>query len=515
MKISYSNKTLNVKLKGEQLGRYFGKKDTPNRIQFRTVEYQIEDIEKLVSNGHTLAYQYDGNDIGDRKNCYVGTDFIIIDIDSTDLTIDEVLDKTTYKPTIIHTTLSNLTESKNNKYCYHLIYCLTETLYGEENFNYAFSHFSSGIEDIIDPKAKDCHRVIFTSNSSLPNYEYRLLGDTYSAPTIGDASNDYNKYNSNISYSLNNKGGLNNKSEFSVKKENSSSIFYSLYNMNEEERNLTNTSNSFELSRDFVYYLNKMSRKEFVCHYSTIYEYITFTPPTITNTTEDGIVYADYRGMEYYELPSLWKTNENGERERKKVEVGGRTTQLYVESNLFLLIKPSITKEHFVYEVVKDVYENYDNTDGQFNNHYILSLVENVWKNRNEFKGHPIPKKFKILRYADGKTKMSCVGIVRKLMKDESIGSVIDINLSIEENLTELRKMGIKIKKNRLVKFIKDNNLEDYIRSDKQIREDLIMNIVKTNPTASLRELADICKGQNILVSYETIRKIIGKMKKN
>lgn len=529
MRITYSNKVLKTKPKGAELGKYFGKQGTSTRIKFKTMECQMEDLETIVANGHTLAYQYVRDDVmGDRKKNYIGTDFIIIDIDSTDLTIDEIIDRTTYKPTIIHTTFSNLTENKNNKYCYHLIYCMDETLYGEDNFNYAFSHFSIGIENLVDQKAKDCHRITFTSNSSLPKYQYKFLGNIYSTSDIinttesltingkevsqpklsdllitkGDISDESNKYNSSISYSLDT------KSEFYVKKMNSSSIFYFSDNMKEEEKNLTDKKGDWGLNKKFIYDLSKMNRKEFICTYSEVYDYITFTPPTTTTKTEEGIVYADYRNVEYYELPSLWRINDSGERERKKIEIGGRTTQLYVDINLFLLIKPDITKEHLVYEVVKDVFENYKNTDRQFTNHYILSMINNVWKKKNEFIGHPIPKKFKILRYADGMTQMACVGIVRKLMKDDSIGSVIDINLSIEENLVEFGKMGMKIKKNRLMQFIKDNHLDEFIKSDRQIKEERVLEIVKTNPNTSLRKLAEMCKEQNILVSYETIRKI-------
>ena len=534
MKISYSNKTLNAKPSGLELAKYFGKKGTSNRIQFKTVECQVEDIETIVANGHTLAYQYkEDNVMGDRKKNYIGTDFIIIDIDSIDLTMDEVIDRASYKPTIIHTTFSNLTEKKNNKYCYHLIYCMNETLYGEENFYYAFSLFCSGIEELVDKNATDCHRITFTSNRSLPNYQYKLLGNTYSTSTIinnsknsetingkevrqaelsdllatkGGITNEYNKYNSSISYSSNS------KSEFSVKKMNSSSIFYSSYNMKEEDKNLTNKKGYWGLDKKFISDLNKMKRKDFVCNYSAVYDYITFTPPTTTYTTEEGIVYADYRGMDFYELPSLWRTNEVGERERQKIGIGCRTTQLYVETNLFILIKPDITKEHLVYEVVKDVFENYDNSDKQFTNHYILSVVNDVWKKKNEFNGHPIPRQFKILQYGDGMTKMACVGIVRKLMKDDSIGSIIDSKLSIEENISEFKKFGINIKKKRLLQFIKENQLEGYIKSDKQIKEECILSIVKANPDASLRKLAEKCKEQNIDVSYETIRKISRKI---
>lgn len=499
MKITYSDKTLTAKPQGMGIGKYFGKKGSVNRIKFRTAEHCIEDFEAIVSEGHTLAYQCVGDDAMDRKANYIGTDYIIIDIDSTDLTMDEVIEKATYNPTIIHTTFSNLTERKGNKYCYHLIYCLDKTLYGEENFNKAFSHFSCGIEDLVDSKAKDCHRITFTSNRALPSYEYRLLGDTYSAPTIGDASNDYNSTNC---YSSDSKEGS------SVKKRDSSSIYYSLYNMNEEGEKLTLNSEAFELDQGFLTDLTNLTRKDFIYKYSGIYDYITYTPPTVTRETEEGIVYADYRGIDYYELPSLWRTNDYGERERQKVEVGGRTTQLYIEANIFLLIKPDISKEHLVYDLVRDVYENYSNSDGQFTNHYILTMAENVWRHRDDFIGHPIPRKFKILKSPLGMTKQSCVGIVRRLLKDESIGSLIDINLSIEENLTELRRLGVKVKKNRLVKFIKENHLDGYIKSDKQIKDECITRIVSSHPNASLRDLADICKEQNIMVSYETIRKI-------
>lgn len=499
MKITYSDKTLEAKPQGMSIGRYFGKKGADNRIKFRTEEHSIEDFERIVSEGHTLAYQCVGDDAMDRKTNYIGTDYIIIDIDSTDLTMDEVIDKATYKPTIIHTTFSNLTERKGNKYCYHLIYCLDETLYGEDNFNKAFSHFCRGIENLADRKAKDCHRITFTSNCALPSYEYRLLGDTYSAPTIGDASNEYSL---NDCYSTNSEEGS------SVKKRDSSSIYYPIYNMREEKRKLTDQDNEFILDRQFYSDFMSMSRKDFICHYTEVYEYHTYTPPTKTLETAEGIVYADYRSIDYYELPSLWRTNDDGSRERKKIEIGSRTTQLYVEANILYHIKPNITKEHLVYETVRDVYENYDNSDGQFSNHYILSLVSNVWKNKGGFIAHPIPRNFKIISCPLGITMQSCVGIVRKQMKDDYIGSLIDINLSIEDNLMELKRLGIRVKKNRLVRFIKDNHLDGYIKSDKQIREERVMSIVSNHPNASLRELADICKEQNLSVSYETIRKI-------
>lgn len=496
MTLSISNKTLKVKPAKERMGFFFGKKGTPNRIQFQTKNYEIEDFEKIISSGYTLSYQYKNDDVmGDRKKNYIGTDFIIIDIDGTDLTMDEVIERATHKPTIIHTTFSNLTERKNYKHCYHLIYCLDETLCGEKNFNDAFNYFSCGIEDLIDQNARDCHRLTFTSNSNLPNYEYRLLGKTYSSLSISNLHRDD---------SLDDKSNVD---VSTVKKNNSSPIFNSLDNMRVKEKNLTELDNSFELDKGFLKDLNSMTRRKFIDHYSSIYEYLTYTPPIKIENTQ-GIEYADYTGQEYYEIPSLWRTNQDGSRERQKIEVGNRTTHLYIETNLFILIKPDISKEHLIYEAVRDIYENYDNSDNQFSNRYILSLVENVWKTRDSFISTPVPRKFKILKFAEGIPKQVCVGMVRKYMKDDSIGSLLDFSLSVEENLIEMRKLGVKIKKKRLIQFIKDNHLDDYVWTEKQKREEKVRTIVKNNPNASLRVLSSLCKEHGIKVSREKIRKI-------
>lgn len=72
MKLTISNKTLNAKPSGFELAKYFGKKGTSSSIQFKTVECQVEDIETIVANGHTLAYQCkEDNVMEDRSKNYL------------------------------------------------------------------------------------------------------------------------------------------------------------------------------------------------------------------------------------------------------------------------------------------------------------------------------------------------------------------------------------------------------------------------------------------------------------
>ena len=180
MKITISNKKIEDKPSTDkEKGRFFGKKGSPNRIKFLTKEIELDELEQLIGEGFTLAYQYQNDDAMSRKAGYIGTDYIIIDIDGTDYSIEDVLSMSEHKPTIIHTTFSNMTEKKGYKHCYHLIYCMSSTLYGENNFTRAFQYFSKGIEGLVDPKAKDCHRVVFTSNCNLPHYEFVNTGIIY------------------------------------------------------------------------------------------------------------------------------------------------------------------------------------------------------------------------------------------------------------------------------------------------------------------------------------------------
>ena len=171
IKVTISNKTTNRKPTPQNIGAFFGKKNTSSRIIFKTVNFNLSTLETIVSSGYVLAYQCVNDDAMDRKAGYIGTQFIIVDVDAVDYSIEEMLSIAIHKPTIIHTSFSHLTEAKNNKACYHLIYCFNQTIYGEENFNAALSFVTSGYEHIVDDNAKDCHRIAFTSHYSLPNFQ--------------------------------------------------------------------------------------------------------------------------------------------------------------------------------------------------------------------------------------------------------------------------------------------------------------------------------------------------------
>ena len=112
-------------------------------LTFKTANFNLNVFKEIIENGYTITYIYKDKQFTRENhymtNNYVGTQFICVDVDKCDITPIEFVDKIEYKPTFIHTTFSNLTEAKDKKYCFHLIYCFNEIIKGEDNFNTIFN----------------------------------------------------------------------------------------------------------------------------------------------------------------------------------------------------------------------------------------------------------------------------------------------------------------------------------------------------------------------------------------
>ena len=76
------------------------------------------------------------------------------------------------------------------------------------------------------------------------------------------------------------------------------------------------------------------------------------------------------------------------------------------------------------------------------------------------------------------------IGVAKRDLKDDAIGEVIDLNLSLEDNLDVIRKNGISLKKKRLVEFCERYNLK--LKTNKEIRNDKIIDLYKENKDSSL-----------------------------
>jgi hypothetical protein len=425
-------------------------------------------------------------------------------VDKCNIDPIDFVERIKYKPTVVHTTFSNLTEQKGNKWCFHLIYCFDEVIKGEDNFRFVFDKLTEDYSEWVDNCAKDCHRVIFTSNKNLPNYICKDYGIIYkvkdflSNTVVEEFVELDNFFNESSSVEKN-------KDAFTL----SSSNNREASSKNQTVKNSDKISrNDWNLNEQFFTDLNTMQRSDFIDKYYTdsISSHTIITDEMI-RYTNNGIVYADLRGVDWFEVPSKYRYNPtSGKSQIKKIQNGNRTKSLMFDCLMFLKCNPNITKEELITALINEVYRYYNNSDKELNNYKIVGIAKYGWNMKDNIQVEPLKKKFKIL-ISESMKKITATGVINKLMKDEEIEENIDYNLTLEDNIKLLKENGIKITKKRLQQFLQD--YEVILKTDKEVRNNKVIQLHRENPTLSSRKLEILCRENGINISYKTIQGII------
>ena len=489
MKLSISNKSLTQKPDTQK-----EKSDYFTNIKFKTEDLSNEEIKKIIDSGYTITYLYNDNEF-DRSNHYMsknylGTQYICVDIDKSNISPAEFVEHVKYKPSVLHTTFSNLTDRKDYKYCFHMLYIFDKVIYGEDNFHYIFNILTNDYKEYVDQQARDCHRVMFTSNSSLPNYEYYDYGVIYQVNDfIKHEDNDWDKISAADIY--------NNSPNNILEKTNMSQHTYS-------------QASSFTLDKEFYHNMFNMSRSEFIYHYSSTYTYMTETYID-PERYENG--YVDLRHEEYYVVPTAqfrWDT----ERQKPyipKIKEGSRTKMLWYDILCFMKIVPDITREHLVYLATTEVYRNFENGDKQLDNMFIINKCKEVWNSIDLIKVKPMKKSFKIDKeywlQRGMNNWLSITNYIRKQIKINDFENMYDCSLTIEQNIREFKKFGVVTTPKTLKTWLNENGIP--YTTDKQVRVKHVQKLYEENKSRSSREIENLCKQQGIEVSYRTIQRIL------
>lgn len=502
MTITIANKSLtNKPSTQEEKSKYF------YNLAFKSGSAKLSTFQKVIENGFTITYQFADKtfvrNAAYMKNNYRGTDYIVVDIDKCDLSPVEFVERIKYKPTIWHTTFSNLTENKDNKYCFHLIYVFSSKIEGEDAFNNYFEAITADYAEYVDNCAKDCHRVIFTTNKNLPNYEADYSGkvlniDDIKIETLEDSFDEYfedEDLGNNLSFTyITPTININENQEISQQRE-------------------ILKKNEFSLNDEFFEDLNSMQRGDFIAKWSLTYTYQTQTEISY-DLFEDG--WADLRDIDYYEVPTAkYRYNPHtNKKEITKIEIGNRTTMLFQDAIAFMKVIPNITKEWLVYCLITEVFQHFKNNDGEMTNYKIISTAKCVWNNMDEYTFKPTPKTFKIqkgnVRW-EGMKMNEIIGTVRKALKDKEIGEVIDLDSTLEDNIKLLTDNGVKITKKRLQEFCDTNGIT--LNSTKDNRNTIVINFYKENNSRSSRDIEKLCREIGLKVSYKTIQTILNEYK--
>ncbi len=487
MKVTIStNKFFEIKPNANEIG-----KELSDAV-FETIDIKPSDFSTIVEKGCVLScncnsVKYDYH--YDKKSNYKGIQFVLIDVDESDLSIDEILNRMKYKPTVFHSSYSHLKENKQFKNCYHLYFFLDEEIEGIENYTKLFDIFSEGIEDILDCKVKCPQRIVFTNFKNNDNFEYHQNNTIYKVKDFIDVNqNKLRNLNDIINWTKN----------------DSTHILYNRHNICVQQKNVQ-LKNPYNIDNDFFNDLNSLKRSELVDKYFPIYPFLRESEYKIDNSKS----YIDLRNQDYYEVFNKTRFDgDKGKFVKKKVENGNRHHQLFLDAIQFKVANPSISIEGLILALVNEVLNYYDNSDKEMTNKAIIQTALKVYN--GDYKASKSKKKIKVNKsyfYENECSIQKKIGIAKRDLKDDAIGELINLSLSLEDNLNEVRNNGISLNKKRLVEFCERYNIK--LKTNKEIRNDKIIELYKSNKDLSYSKLKTICEMNGIDVSSKTIERII------
>ena len=446
-------------------------------LVFTTQKCSLDDFESYTEQGYVLTGNYkdptftrNGHYMRDN---FVSTQFICIDVDHCALTADEILARMKHEPTFYHTSYSHQLDGTNR---YHFYYCFEKPIYGAENYEIVFNKVIEGIEDLYDKRAKSCRRMFNTSNSESPNYEFRYIGavyplpEEYTTPTEGTPSHITNT-------------------------------------MEHSSIEWTDIQISASFRNDFLL----MKRYDFIAKYSTEYP---FYYETIIDF--QGKPYANVSDIDYYIVNPLKYKYDPGKKKmvRNKVKIGERHNQLFKDAIQFKAANPGITIEGLVLALTHDVFNFYNNSDGEMSNCAILSVAKDVIS--NTYQPLKSKRRFKVNMAYFAEANMTIqqkVGQARKDFNDERIAAVIENydllskEISINDVVQVLKEHSVIVKKKRLLEFCDRYGI--VFPTKQEILRRKVLSIHDSNPDLSSRDIESICLTKGIKVSYKTIQYIL------
>lgn len=475
-----------------------------NLIKWNSVEYQRQSITvaefgQLIKKGHCFCHSFKTKEqvfgLSEKKDRnFLSADMVFIDIDDSDVEMNDFVGRLYKKPTLYYTTPNNHTEKSNYKYRFRLCYLFSLPIYTVETYHSLYDGIAESIKkDIQEVEIKDnCGRTPSQQFSGNAKAECELyVTDNVFLHSDFPFLNNNALFSSSLSIS-------NGKLLKSAKKDNDAVI---------EVEDLVIAD------RGFISDVNSLSPYDLIDKYRTKYRYFTHTELHY----QDGyaLIPSDYQEIfrQTY-MDSFIK--DNGDEIKfsvvKKLRDGdNRRKKLYIAGLIMKKILPSITFEHLLYNLICERTYYYDNSDRVLSNKVLANIARNVVNTLLE--KIQLQSKRKKRKFEVDKSYCAMHGIspnamknkVRKMLKDEEIGNAYDCSLSVSENLAAIKDMEICVGKSKLYQWCKENGI-----NTKGMKKE----VCNHNPYAELQEVIHYYFCARTLKEKRELRIIISRLRK-
>lgn len=429
-----------------------------NLIKWNSVEYQRQSITvaefgQLIKKGHCFCHSFKTKEqvfgLSEKKDRnFLSADMVFIDIDDSDVEMNDFVGRLYKKPTLYYTTPNNHTEKSNYKYRFRLCYLFSLPIYTVETYHSLYDGIAESIK-------KDIQEVEIKDN----------CGRTPSQQFSGNAKAECELYVTDNVFSHSDFPFLNNNALFSSSLSISNGKL--LKSAKKDNDAVIEVEDLVIADRGFISDVNSLSPYYLIDKYRTKYRYFTHTELHY----QDGyaLIPSDYQEIfrQTY-MDSFIK--DNGDEIKfsvvKKLRDGdNRRKKLYIAGLIMKKILPSITFEHLLYNLICERTYYYDNSDRVLSNKVLANIARNVVNTPLE--KIQLQSKRKKRKFCVDKSYCAMLGIspnamknkVRKMLKDEEIGNAYDCSLSIAENLAAFKEMDISVGKSKLYQWCKENGI--------------------------------------------------------
>lgn len=427
--------------------RFERKEDiVPKLLKFEQDLLTVEEFEGKVKEGYCFCHWFNSTNeifsIAEKtKSNFDCANVVFVDIDDYDVEMKEFVRHLPRQPTVYYTTPSN---GKNGKYRYRLCYLFNQDIKDSQTFSTLYNgivnSFRMSYPDYPDKDKCGGVSAQYMNGNGTPNCEVYSTDCVY---TLGDF---------NVSYTTTKASTDNFKVSQAPKKRSNK----------DESKEFPFTD--LEFKADFF----SMSPNDLIVKY---YQRYHFFDSTELEYNEEGYALI---GEDYRQIFRRWyldiSTDDKGREHiatvlRKRRDGDKRRYYMYLSALIRKQIMPDITFEHLLYNLVCERQYFYDNSDRVLTNQFLMEkalTVINTPIEKISLGSYRKRPKYKIDREfcrKNGIKPVALSNMVRSKLYTEKIGEFYDCNLSVAENLKNIRSHGVKVGKTKLYQFCKEMGL--------------------------------------------------------
>ena len=412
--------------------------DNKNAIDWGKVKYNriddlsINNISTLIKEGHCFCGVYGNDTIFDTFTVTQKTEanwrcsyFVAFDLDNIkdNVSITDFLDGLAYKPTISYTTPNNNIQKPNETKSYtriRLLYFFDKPIISKSEYQTLYDKiratFNNAYFDIEKTEDK-CGRS--------PYQQYS-----------GNAKKDCKMIVNECVY---------NKEEILEYKPISKPI-------QDNEKPIQDTEKRHKIDDEFIQNLNTLKPTDFLSYYRDKYE--VFFKKREYN--DDGFCLITEKDVE---CDVRWKWVEiNGTKKQvscKRKDGQGRRHKLFCNAKIRCQLKPQISIEELIYNLVYERQYFNDNSDGQLKNHIIVQIALDAMKATYQMtlKKHKKFETNELYCIDNGISRNQYKNVIRRKLNFEKIKQWYDPTKSIKENYQYARENNIKVGQRTLYNY--------------------------------------------------------------